>query len=207
MRLLLGLALVTALAAACGSRPPPVKLVEDWPAQAPDPDDYGDTTDTWTRRQSLAGQYQEVLELAATFKSPEWRAAHAARDAEYRKLTGAARDQVFAQAQAEMAGPYELELMVTTWDRRENDLDRGKKSVWRVVLVDEQGNEIEPLEIVKDKRPAFTVRADYPALGDFATAYIARFPREKQILGPGVRKVELRMSSSRGGVSVMWQAP
>ena len=76
----------------------------------------------------------------------------------------------FAQAQAEMAGPYEIELMVTTWDRRENDLDRGKKSVWRVVLVDEQGNEIEPLEIVKDKRPSFTVRADFPAFGDFATA-------------------------------------
>ena len=67
--------------------------------------------------------------------------------------------------------------MVTTWDRRENDLDRGKKSVWRVVLVDEHGHEIEPLEIVKDKRPTFTVRAEFPALGDFATPYIARFPR------------------------------
>ena len=64
-------------------------------------------TEAWTRTKSLAGQYQEVLELAATFKSPDWRAAHAAREAEYRMLTGPARDQVFAQAKAEMASHCE----------------------------------------------------------------------------------------------------
>jgi hypothetical protein len=105
---------------------------------------------------------------------------------------------------AEMAGPYEVELLVTTWDRRENDLDRGKKSVWRIVLVDATGNEIEPLEIVKDKRPTFTLRADYPALGDFATAYIARFPRDKVLLGPDVKAIRLRMSSARGGIELTW---
>lgn len=203
-RFLLGVVLAAVLAA-CGSKPPPVKLVEEWPSQVPD--DYGDTTDAWTRRKSLAGQYQEVLELAATFKSPEWRAAHAAREADYRMLTGPARDQVVAQAKADMAGPYEIELMVTTWDRRENDLDRGKKSVWRVVLVDEQGNEIEPLEIVKDKRPSFTVRADFPALGDFATPYIARFPRTTPLLGPNVKVLRLRMSGTRGGIELAWAAP
>lgn len=197
-------ALALVVLVACGAAPPRVDLGGTWPAQ---PGDYDEVTERWTRKAELQTSYQQVLELAATLKSPEWRAAHAARDANHRGLTGEARSQRMAQAQAEMAGPYEIELMVTTWDRRENDLDRGKKSVWRVVLVDEQGHEIEPLEIVKDKRPTFTVRADFPAFGDFATAYIARFPRDKQILGPGVRKVELRMSSPRGGVRVLWEAP
>ena len=196
------LALATSLAA-CASAPPPVHLTEAWPAQ---PGNYDDVTLAWTRTAVMRGQYQEVLDLAVTFKSPEWRAAHAARDADHRGLSGAARDQRLAQAQAEMAGPYEVELMVTTWDRRENDLDHGKRSVWHVVLVDDAGNEIEPLEIVKDKRPAFTVRADYPAYGDFATAYIARFPRTANILGPGVKQVRLRMSGSRGGVELAWNA-
>jgi hypothetical protein len=106
-----------------------------------------------------------------------------------------------------MTGPYEIELMVTTWDRRENDLDRGKKSVWHVVLVDEAGHEIEPLEIVKDKRPTFTVRSEFPALGDFAQPYIARFPRAQPILGASVRTVRLRISGERGGVEVAWNAP
>jgi hypothetical protein len=106
-----------------------------------------------------------------------------------------------------MAGPYELELLVTTWDRRENDLDRGKKSVWHVVLLDEAGKEIEPIEIVKDKRSAYQLREEFPALGDFATAYIARFPRTQPVLGPNIHAIKLRMSSERGGVELVWAAP
>ena len=82
--------------------------------------------------------------------------------------------------------------------------NRGKKSVWGVVLIDEQGNQVEPLEIIKDKRPAFTVRADFPALGDFALAYIARFPRTTPLLGPNVKKLRLRFFGVRGSVEVDW---
>ena len=187
---------------ACGA-PQKVDTSGQWPATPPS---YEDATDAWTRKASLRGQYQEVVELAATFKSPEWRAARAVRDADNRDLQGPQRDAFMAQAQAEAAGPYEIELMVTTWDRRENDLDRGKKSVWSVVLIDQNGTQIEPLEIVKDKRPAFTVRADFPAFGDFATAYVARFPNTPPVLGPGVKKFRLRMFSVRGAVEVAWEA-
>jgi hypothetical protein len=185
----------------CGAALPKRDLSGQWPAIA---EDYDRTTEAWTAKTNLRDQYQEILELAAVFKSPQWRAAHASRDAFYRKLEGQQREQVMAQAQAAWQGPYEVALLVTMWDRRENDLDRGKKSNWRVVLVDEAGNEIEPLEIVKDKRPAFTIRSDYSAFGDFATAYIARFPRDKQLFGDGVKRVRLRMSGVRGGVEVVW---
>jgi hypothetical protein len=189
--------------AACGPPLPKRTLCAQWPQMA---EDYDRTTEAWTVRAQLRDQYQEILEVAGVFKGPQWRAAYASRDAYFRKLTGAAREQRMAQAQAELAGPYEVELLVTTWDRRENDLDRGKKSVWRVVLVDDQDNEIEPIEIVKDKRPAFTVRADYAAFGDFATAYIARFPRDKQLLGCEAKRLRLRMSSGRGGIELTWTA-
>jgi hypothetical protein len=192
------------LCASCGATSPPVRLTEDWPTTIRD---YGDVVQTWTRRSELRGDYQEVCELVATLKSPEWRASHALHDAEIRALTGDAREQYLTQARAEVAGPFELEVMVTTWDRRENDLDRGKKSVWRVVLIDEQGQEIEPLEIVKDRRPVFVVRAEFPALGEFATPYIARFPRTAAIFGSAARQVRLRMSSPRGGLEVVWRAP
>jgi len=197
----LALALGMAALAACGASTS-VRLTDEWPAQAPT--DYDEVVAKWTRKAVLRGAYQEALELAAVLKSPEWRAAHAARDADHRGLVGEARAQRMAQAQAEAAGPYEIQLLVTTWDRRENDLNRGAKSVWRVVLIDELGHEIEPLEIVKDKRPAFVVRAEFPAFGDFAEAYVARFPREANVLGPDVRRVRLRMSSERGGVEVTW---
>ena len=202
MRCLLALVLA---AAACGGAAPHVDLRGTWPQQVSD--DYDDVTERWTRTARMRSQYQEALELAATFKSPEWRFAHAAKDAESRGLDGEAREQVFAQARAEDAGPYEFQLMVTTWDRRENDLDRGKKSVWRVRLLDEQSMEIEPLEILKDKRPGFVVRNQFPALGEFATPYIVRFPRTHPLLGPGIKQLRLRLSSERGGVELSWLAP
>lgn len=192
-------------AAACGSSMTRKPLTNEWPAG--EVGDYLDVTDDWTRKATLRGSYQEVVELAATLKSPEWRAAHAVRDAKHRGLTGEARAQRLAQAQAEADGPYEMELMVTTWDRRENDLDRGKKATWRVMLLDANGMEVAPLEVVKDRRPAFVIRTEFPAFGDFAKPYIVRFPREANMLGPNVKQVRLRLSSERGGVEVLWNAP
>ena len=165
---------ITVGLAACGEVAPPIRLDEVWPTA---PHGYEAVTDAWTRDAQLHGQYQETLDLRATFKSPDWRAAHAERVADQRGLEGAAREPIIAQAKADMAGPYEFELMFTTWDRRENDLDRGANSVWRVMLVDDQGHEIAPLLIKRDRRPLYTIRAEFPAMGDFATAYIAQFLR------------------------------
>jgi hypothetical protein len=195
---------VIAIVTACGTAPPRVPLDDTWPAHV---GNYLRVTETWTRHAQLHGEYQQVLDLEATFLSPEWHAAHARRDADNRGLEGEARQARVMQAQADAAGPYEIELLVTTWDRHENDLDKGKRSVWRVVLVDDSGLEIEPLEIVKDKRPTYIVRAEFPALRDFANAYIAKFPRKSPVLGPHVHRVRLRMSSERGGVEVAWEAP
>jgi hypothetical protein len=195
---------VTALAG-CSHAPPRVQLVEDWPTTAPG--SYEAVTTAWTRTATLRGAYQEVLDLAATFKSAEWRYAHAVHTAQDRGLAGSELANTLDAAHADVSGPYEVELMVTTWDRRENDLDRGAKSVWHVALVDEAGHEVTPLEIVKDRRPNFVVRAEFPAFGDFATAYVARFPRVTPLLGPNIHQVRLRVSSERGGVEVSWQSP
>jgi hypothetical protein len=190
--------------AACGAATPRVNLDDKaWPARI---GDYEEVTQKWTRTANMRSTYQEALEVSATFKSNEWRAADAAKDANARGLVGEARAQRMAQAQADAAGPYEFELMVTTWDRRENDLDRGKRSVWRLRMLDENGMEIEPLEVIKDKRPGFIIRSEFPVFGDFAEAYIVRFPRNKPLLGPGVKQMRMRMSSTRGGVELVWKA-
>ena len=196
MRVLVLVALI-----GCGPKPPPRDLSGQWPQMAYD---YEATTEAWSVSGGFGDVYQEIIEVSAVFKSPQWRAARANRDAYFRGLEGAAREQVMAQARADTAGPYEVELLVTTWDRRENDLDRGDKSVWQVRLIDDAGNEIKPLQIVKDKRPAFTIRTDYPSFGDFATAYIARFPRTPPVMGEGIKRIRLRISSVRGFVELVW---
>ncbi|MEZ4360684.1 MAG: hypothetical protein R3B48_10915 [Kofleriaceae bacterium] len=194
---------LTALAVGCGG-PPAVSLNNEWPQQ---PGSYHSVTREWTRSASLQASYQQILSVDATLLSPQWRAAHATRDAELRGLGPAAQEALLASARERAAGPWEVELLVTTWDRRENNLHRGARATWKVALLDEQGNEISPTEVVRDRRPAHVVQAEFPTLGDFAEAYVARFPKEHPVLGPGTRRVRLRLTSARGAVELEWRAP
>jgi hypothetical protein len=201
-------AIVVAVGAAvglAGCPKPAARPVLDgsWPAAAPS---YRPTVETWTRAADIQDSYQLIARIHATLLSPAWRTAMIERRVRIGKLGDDGRAELEAAQRAADEAAWEVVIVMSTWDRRENDLDRGKKSIWRVVLVDDQDNEIEPIEIVKDKRPAFTVRADYAAYGDFATAYIARFPRDKQLLGDGVKRVRLRLSRVRGGIELTWTA-
>lgn len=189
--------------AGCATVPAPIALTDEPPRGAPVAG-YAEVTAGWTRHGALRARFEEALAVDAIVKAPAWRVAHAHREADVRGLDAAGRAALVAQAEADARGPYEVALLVTTWDRRENDLQRGARSVWRTVLVDDDGREVEPLEIVRDKRPPQVVRADFPSLGDFAVAYVARFPRTTPLLGPTVRRLRLRMTSARGGVELTW---
>lgn len=196
----LGLLLCAAVAA-CAATPGPIALTETWPARA---GDYEDVNAAWTRKAILRGEYQQALEIYATFRSPEWRAARAAHDVRMRKLEGAAADAVFAAARTAADGDYEVALVMTTYERSENDLHRGDRSVWRLALVDDAGLETPPTKIVRDQRPPEILRAEFPHLGDFATVYVATFPRTASVLHADARRVALRMWSARGSVELAW---
>lgn len=193
------------LAAGCSSGPRatgPVSLAGTWPAQ---PEGYREVTERWTRHAILRSSTEQVLEVFATLKSPEWHAAHVAYLAETEQLSPAARAELATSAQLTATqGPYEVALMMTTYDRRENDLDKGKRSIWRVVLTDGQGNALEPLEIERDRRPRGVIAAELPYLNDFATPYVVRFPRDLALMGPDAKQIALKISSTRGAVTLIW---
>lgn len=198
------LASLVLVLAACSASPAPVSLSETWPSQT---GDFEDVNQDWTRKATLRGEYQQALEVFATFRSPAWRAARAAHEVRMRNLQGGAADAVHAAARTAAEGDYEVALVVTTYERSENDLHRGDRSVWRVALVDDAGVETPPTKIVRDRRPPDILRADFPMIGDFATVYVATFPRTASVLHAGARRVALRMWSVRGAVELVWAAP
>lgn len=195
------LALAAALLVGCARPSPPVSLAGTWPSQ---PGGYTEVTRAWTRQAELQRDYQLVAEVHATFKAPAWRAAWIERRARLGKLSEQARAELLVAEQAADAAAYEVVIIMSTWDRRENDLHRGDRSIWRVVLVDGDGNEIPPIEIVRDRRSDHAIHDEFPHAGDFSEAYIARFPRTAAVLGPGVSRIGLRVSSTRGGLELTW---
>lgn len=181
----------------------PVSLSGAWPQT---PGSYGEVQRAWTRHGSIRDGYDQVLSVHATFKSPAWRAAYVEHMARNQRLPGNERQMLVEQSQKAVSeGPYEVELLVTTYDWRENDLNKGERSIWRIALVDDRGNEVEPVSIQRDRRPREVVRAEFPDLDDFAVPYIVRFPRTIEVLRPDARKFSLKMASSRGAVELVWQ--
>ncbi|HUQ08374.1 MAG TPA: hypothetical protein VM261_38045 [Kofleriaceae bacterium] len=190
--------------AACAAAPPPLRLSDSWPSQA---GEFEDVNKAWTRKAILRGEYQQALEVYAIFRSPEWRAARAAHIAHLRNVQGSSRDAMMAAERTAAEGDYEVTLVVTTYERSENDLHHGERSVWRIALVDDAGVETAPTKIVRDRRPSEMLRAELPMLGDFATVYVATFPRASAVLHDGAKRVALRMWSARGSVELAWAAP
>ena len=209
-------AMAASIAAGAGgcasSSQPAVQLTEQWPAAA---GDYREVSQKWTRRArehsgpdpSQGRITDQTLALIATFKSPEWRAAYVKfRAAQYR-LPPSEVAAMTEREKADAAKTYEVELLVATYDRRLNELQRGRRSVWRIALVDSAGAEIVASEIQRDRRPRSEIIADFPQLGDFHQAYVARFPHTVDLLRPDAGKFSLKMTSSQVGVELVWAGP
>jgi hypothetical protein len=198
-----GLAVVAMLAGCPKPVAAPV-LDGTWPAAA---GTYETVTASYTRDASIERDYQLVAKAHATLLAPPWRAAWIRSRTERGKLGAEGRAELEAAQHQADESAWEIEIVLSTWDRDENDLDRGEKSIWRVVMIDPDGHEVAPIEIVRDRRPDDTVRTEFPAYDSFSRAYLVRFPKTAKLLGPGVTKVGLRLSSARGGMEMYWTAP
>jgi hypothetical protein len=196
-------ALLTAVALgaaqACGGSAPPPTFSAQWPAK---PGRYEVVHESWTRTGHIYDGYDKALEVFATFKSPEWRAARVDWLSRDQRLTATQRAELQAAEEKADAEFYELELLVSTYEDDENDLARGKRSVWRLTLVDDQGRSIEAADVDTDRRPSHVLVAEYPHLDDFAKAYVARFPRSIDLMAS--KEFRLRIAGVRGTVDLIW---
>lgn len=201
MRLPLAIAALALGLLACGPTVPRPTFSSAWPEK---PGDYRLIHKAWTREGIIWDMFDQALEVHATFMSPEWRAARAERRARHSRLTTRQRAELLAAEQQAEKAFYEVQLLVSTWDERENDLSRDARSVWRVVLLDDRGNEIPVADIDRDRRPRETIFEEFPEFNDFAVAYIARFPRTVDLFAPDCKSFRLRISGPRGAVDLVW---
>jgi len=204
-----GIALVfLAAALGCAHGPEPVALSGEWPSRT---DDFDEVAARWTRHGKLTAPFGEgldkLLDVSATFHSPEWRAAYVDFRSKREMLPASRRSELVAEQHAADEKYYEVTLLVQTHSFRENDLQKGKRSVWRLALVDGKGNEVEPTEVESVRTPREFLKPYFPALDPRHEIYRARFPKEgADIFASGAQKFSLKMASSRGGVELIWNA-
>lgn len=198
------LSLAAVLLASCFQQSKPIRFTDAWPKQA---SSYEATTKAWTRRgllrASFTQQGSQLLELYATFLSTDWRAAYVGRQAELQKLSKAARESLEQEQRKLASEAYVVKLLVSTYHPEHNDLHRDR-SIWRVALIDSEGNEIPAEKIEKDRRPRSLIAAEFEKFGDFAEAYQVTFPHSPELLQG--KEFALRIGSSLGTVEVKWES-
>jgi hypothetical protein len=199
MRIALGFAAAATLAACGGTNA--VNLSGSWPDE---PRSYDQVTRDWTREDKLVSDFDAVIEVHATFKSPEWRTAYVARVAKLQSLQEEERAALLEAQKQAAAKHHEFELLVSTYNPKENDLQKGARSQWRIVLADDQGNEVTPANVKRDRRPRAVIESLFPTVPDFAEAYEVKFPRDAEVLRPDAKKFTLTLSGVRGAVKMVW---
>ncbi len=201
------LVLLVLLSGSCaGARGAKVDLSGNWPART---SDFDEVTSRWTRVGYLTEKLprpHQVLEVYATLKSPDWRSAYTEFMTRQSKLPAEERQKLLDKMKKEESEFYEVELMVAVDDRRSNNLHQGQRSAWRLSLVDDDGQEIEPTSVIKDRRPRTVVQAEFPHLSNFHTAYVVKFPKTVPLFGPDARQVAFKMGNQRGAVELFWEA-
>ena len=171
--------------------------------------DYEQVLDTWTRTENLItlAQLDNLLTATATFESWDFRWAYVVRYVEDYRLNLDQRKKLLDQTLDETKTSHHFFVAITGGRRRHNDLTK-PDSAWIVRLIDSEGNETVPAEIVAVKRPNAVERTYFPYLTPFHQVFRIRFPAAKSdgrpAISPRAEWFGLRFAGAQGNSELVW---
>jgi hypothetical protein len=197
--------------AACSSLPPVLSWepphIGDKPATVSDASAeraYQDTVKKYSDHSEVYVRLDTRLLVGATFQTWPFREARVHRSAAFEKLPQAEVDKRLAAERAEADASNDFFVGVHLDDYRFDDFDR-KDTIWRVALI-VNGQEVTPLKVERIGRANVNLRALYPYLDDFWTAYRFRFVKKTaagaELIPEGTEQVTLRFASSLGSADL-----
>jgi hypothetical protein len=195
-----------AVVVACGAQPS-VRATEPWPEAA---GAYREAYDRHTRHASARNGYDTVLDAFATLKASAWRAAYVAELARRTKLSGSERDALATQEKDADSQAWEIELLCATWRPAWNDFAKESRSMWRVVLVGDDGREVTPIKVERDRRQRGVIESYFFGAGPFHKAYVLTFPKTaadgQPLVAPdGPSRLALRIGGALGQLEMEWK--
>lgn len=177
---------------------------------------YPGILDRWTRiaRVHSWGEMDTSLILAATLRGPEFQQAFAARYLSAYGIDDAAERRRIAaeeQARAESGVNFLVRTTGHNWIWADIGPARG---FWRMVLVTESGAEVAPtnVEPVRIRLALENELYGGPLTGSlqgpFSRSFHVTFPRVgpdgRPVLGPGTRRLILRVAGPHGKTELTW---
>ena len=171
-------------------------------------DTYKRICDQWTREARIHHGFEVPLIVSATFKSADFRRAYADEYAEAYQLTPAGRKQ-FVEDQMK-AGRLGHEFFMATFVRETgwDDFDKAN-SMWKLLLVNDEGERVAPVEVRNLKRQKAVMSHFFPYITPWKSVYMARFPcniteSDRPIIGDDTKEIKLVITSVLGTAELLW---
>jgi hypothetical protein len=194
------------LLSSCAHAPVRVSLAE--PQPPPTARDYVDQLKKWTRHGELFYDFDQVLQVDATLRAPEFRAAYADKYVQLYRIPPDSAASMRGQLLTDGADSYEFHVESATHDYVINELG-GTRSIWRLALVDDSGHEVTPSEVLATKVRREVDLSFYPYANVFTRGWRLRFPRTRAdgapLVGAETKALTLRFSGPRGSIDLVWQ--
>jgi hypothetical protein len=170
--------------------------------------DYIDLLKVWTRHGHRRDDFDVALDFDATLHAPQFRAAYIEKYLTVYAIGPEFMAQKRAELWAETADVYELHVESQTHTYELNDFTPSKK-IWRVTLLNDQNNEVLPVEVREmHERPELVVTF-YPYANQFSRGWRIRFPRAladgTPLVRPDVKALTLRFAGPQGKIDVDWR--
>ncbi len=179
-------------------------MLAEKPGQ-PEEVDYYSILERWTRTERVYSGVEVTLHIDVVYMGREMRTAYLQEYAGRLGLTEEKKESLKRAELSKLEEYNEFILVAATPVEEWNDLD-SKDSIWRLYLVDEDGDRVEPVEIERLDRDAI-LREFFPFIDEWSTPYRVIFPRltpEGHTIGTDSEYIRLKVSGIKGSTELLW---
>jgi hypothetical protein len=191
-------------AASCAGTPAHVSLEE--PRKWPRADDYVDELKRWTRYGHVRNDFDESLDVSATMRSAEFRAAYAEKWIDVYRVGRGDAERLRMELLNDGADTLEFHVETSAHNYSLNEF--GAKSAWRVSVLDDRGREVTTHDVRPPKDKREVIAAFYPYASLFSRSWRFRFPRllpdGSPLVTPETRSLTLRFAGPDGWTDLVW---
>jgi hypothetical protein len=202
-------ALLVVAAALAGAGCKPQKITLEPGPRTFTPESYPRVWEAWTREKEQFAWKELAHEIfvSATFESWEFRWAYVVRYAHDYSLSPEARDEMLDASLASSRQEHRFFVTLAGLDFRESNLAH-KSSAWRVLLVDPEGNQTDPVLMERVRHPTAVDRVYFPQVDSFRQTFRLTFPAVeadgRKTIPDGADFVVLRFTGARGRADLRW---
>jgi hypothetical protein len=206
MRARLIVPLIAAMALTVGCRDPKVSLnggPREYVAS-----DYPEVLNRWTRTESLVqvSELDDLLTVTSTYESWDFRWAYVVRYAQDYRLTVDQRRVLLETTLNETRDTHQFYVALFGGNRRWTDLTK-PNSAWIVRLIDDQGDEVAPINIELINKPGALERSYFPYTTVWRQAFRIKFARvtdSKPTIPANSKWFGLRFAGAEGSEELRW---